>query len=810
MAQDTNFDETPTASVTDFEDRSLAEVVGQLWHAPRSTLQALVQVTKTPRYRRPERVILAPRPQSIEPPRIADTVAQPRVDGRLARQFGLRLAALIIAWWGTGILANSPIRTEEIALRNGLPFLLAGFGLWIVADVYGEWPALQRWLRREATNGEDEAASEAKPATPLIGLNPTRLVLAVFGLAASIVTLFANTDNQFTTIGVIAWLASILLWVGALSPPNAGPGRWLQTVLTQLRGWRWNNGTLWALVAILILGAAFRLADLENTPPEMTSDHVEKIMDSFGVLNGQHNIFFANNGGREPFQMYTMALVSQVPGLGMNHFTLKLLSAVEGLIAIVVLYWMGREVVGSENRQLGNLTGLVLAALVAASYWHTGLSRLGLRIVLTTAVTGALLVFLAQAMRHNRREDYIKAGLVLGFGLYTYQAVRMLPVVIIVGVGLAFLFNARSLRDRGRYFLNFVTLVLIAFVVFVPLFSYSLQFPEDFWRRTSGRLLGDDVITTTDEAGNIVERHATISERIEAFNENVPILANNVRNALLMFNWKGDVAWINGSPNAPTMDTFSGSLLIIGLAAWAVRMVRRRDVFDWLIPLALVIMLLPSALAIAYPVENPSHTRTSGALPAAYLIAALPLALLSQSVLRLAPGRRGQLIVVGMVTLIVLGSYTPNTRTYFVDHVNAYIGASLPHSEAGRVLRGFAESDGTYGNAFLVGFPHWWDHRAVGIAGGKPDWPNGVVSLNQLKTMMVSAINKVDDFRLDVERDLLFFVSVDDVDGLAWLENQFPDGRATLRQSYQYDDQYMLYRVPALGEAGFNEFVQSE
>jgi hypothetical protein len=494
----------------------------------------------------------------------------------------------------------------------------------------------------------------------------------------------------------------------------------------------------------------------------------------------------------------------------MNHDTLKLLSALEGLFGIVVLYWMGREIIGSENRQLGNLTGLILAALVAASYWHTGLSRLGLRIVLTTAITAGLLNFLARALRFNRREDFIKTGLILGIGLYTYQAVRMLPVVIVVGVTLAFLFTARSMRDRGRYVLNFMTLVLIAFVVFVPMLSYSLQYPEDFWRRTSGRLLGDDIITTTDAAGNIIERHATIPERIEAFNANVPILANNVRNALLMFNWKGDVAWINGAPNAPTMDTFSGALLIIGLAAWGVRMVRRRDMFDWLIPLALVIMLMPSALSIAYPVENPSHTRTSGALPEAYLIAALPLALLTQSVIRLAPGRRGQLIAVGMVAFVVLASYTFNTRTYFVDHIDAYIEASLPYSEAGRILRGFAESDGTYGNAFMIAFPHWWDHRAIGINAGKPDWPNGVISLEHLKLAMLLAAQRVDEFRLDPERDLLFFLSPADEVGVAWLQEQFPAGRAMLRQSYQADDQYMLFRVPALGEEAFMAWVRSE
>jgi hypothetical protein len=351
--------------------------------------------------------------------------------------------------------------------------------------------------------------------------------------------------------------------------------------------------------------------------------------------------------------------------------------------------------------------------------------------------------------------------------------------------------------------------VLVALVIFVPMLGYWMQYPDDFWRRTQGRLLGDDLITTTDEDGSIIERQATLQERLEAFNQNLPILTNNLRTALLMFNWKGDVAWISGSPNQPALDPFSGALLIIGLAAWLARMIRRRDVFDWLVPLALVIMLLPSALSIAYPIENPSHTRTSGALPEVYLLAALPLALLMGSFAEVVPGRRGTIVAGGLALLVVAGSYTANTRTYFVGHYDAYIDSSLPYSEGGRILRGFAESDGSFGNAFMVGFPHWWDHRALGIAAGKPNWPNALVSMDVLKDILFVAYEKTDEFRLDPEKDLLFFFAPDDADSLTVLQGQFPQGRASIRQSYQWDDSYGLYRVPALGEAGFLEWMHN-
>jgi hypothetical protein len=319
--------------------------------------------------------------------------------------------------------------------------------------------------------------------------------------------------------------------------------------------------------------------------------------------------------------------------------------------------------------------------------------------------------------------------------------------------------------------------------------------------------LGDDVITVTDDEGNIASRDATLQDRVEALLENLPNISNNMRTALLTFHWKGDVAWINGAPNKPTLDTISGALLLLGLAAWGIRMARRRDVVDWLIPVALLIMLLPSALSIAYPLENPSHTRISGSLPEVYLIAALPLALIAQSIWSMLGNRRGLTAAVGLIVLIVLGSYTLNTKTYFEDHVVAYIDSSLPYTEAGRVLSGFAESTGGYGNAFMVGYAYWWDHRALGINAGHPDWPNGVVTISRLRDDMRTAYERDGLYRYVPDRDMLFFYSVEDTETEETLQAWFPQGRVMLRQSYQWDDSYKLYLVPALGDAAFRAWL---
>jgi hypothetical protein len=55
------------------------------------------------------------------------------------------------------------------------------------------------------------------------------------------------------------------------------------------------------------------------------------------------------------------------------------------------------------------------------------------------------------------------------------------------------------------------------------------------------------------------------------------------------------------------------------------------------VPISAFIMLLPSALSIAYPIENPSTTRASGALPFIYVMMAFPLGVLVHALMQTTP-----------------------------------------------------------------------------------------------------------------------------------------------------------------------------
>jgi len=261
------------------------------------------------------------------------------------------------------------------------------------------------------------------------------------------------SDVVITTRGAIAWGLSVALWLTVLGADWRRVPAALKQVGIRIR-WRGLLG--WPVLAILViiaLGAYFRLHDLASTPPEMTSDHIEKLLDSLRVYEGYRGVFFPNNGGREAFQMYLVAFIAGPLGVGFSFDALKLATVVEGLATLPALWWMARQVVGTEtahDRQLGHWIGLALAGLVAISSWHVMLSRLGLRIALTPLTTALVIGFLARAMRQDRTRDWLALGAVLGAGVYFYQANRMLPILVVAGFGMPALAGVRSPRALGR------------------------------------------------------------------------------------------------------------------------------------------------------------------------------------------------------------------------------------------------------------------------------------------------------------------------------------------------------------------------
>ncbi len=574
---------------------------------------------------------------------------------------------------------------------------------------------------------------------------------------------FAGFAGNSLMGGLWPWLGAILLFLAAFAEE---PNFEQESARKNLHNW-WRHTDKRVLVilsVIMLLAIFFRIYLLQDIPAEMTSDHAEKLLDVQDILDGQRPIFFPRNTGREAVQFYLTAFLVRFTPLGMNHLALKVGTAIIGIMALPFAYLIGREF-------YGNLAGLITAFLMAVSHWHVAITRVGLRFPFTAAFATPALYFLFRAFKANRRNDWLAAAGFLGIGLHTYTAMRIVPLLFIMLIGLRLTMDGwnrwrkRPLPSFNSWSSGFVRNGLIGgfftILLFLPLARVIIDDPEAFWLRMASRTQAVNQPSVLQQLG---------------------VLLGNTKNALLMFNIKGDVVIVNTIPGSPVLGLVTAALFILGVFYLLWRLLPHRDRRSLFILVTLFTFLVPSILSLAYPQENPSVVRTGGAIPWVMLVAALPLTIIVMRLQSL-PTYVGKAAAVVVFAVLAVGVVRYNYDWYFKRY-NALIRHSLWNSsEMGAVMRDFVQTGGDPANVTHVPFPHWVDTRNIGINAGYVRWDN------------VATDQTWQGGQTHSTKPKLFLVFPDDTKSLKRLQTLYPRGETEVFDSEREGKDFIIYRV---------------
>jgi len=438
----------------------------------------------------------------------------------------------------------------------------------------------------------------------------------------------------------------------------------------------------------------------------MTSDHTEKLLDVADVVDGLRPVYFPRNGGREPAEFYWLAFLVWL-GVPKGFMLLKLGMAALSTLNIPLMYILGRRVAGRE-------LGLLAALVMAVSYWHVVITRIGLRIAFAPLAATITLLFLYKAVQTGRRNDFLWLGASSGLGLYGYSGFRPMYFVLVLALVLKLLHDAWHGRrsEPPRAFLprplarHLAAGATVMILVAAPLIRFAVDRPFSFWGRTATRMLG------TEQA----MPHPLAQQ-----------LAINVRNGLLMFNLSSDQAWFQAAPFRPALERMGGALLVLGVVTALWRLWRFRDWRTGLLLVTVPVMLSSSIMALSFPNENPSFTRAAGALPAVCLLVALPLPIL-RVLWRSALGRVwGMFFHLVLLFGVMAGMFRGGWHRYFEEYRTSYDRNAQNTSEGSAVARAYMVAAGVdLAHIYVVGWSHGWDYRAIGIELGDVHW-NGLL-----------------------------------------------------------------------------------
>jgi hypothetical protein len=597
-------------------------------------------------------------------------------------------------------------------------------------------------------------SSETLPQEP--GVRPKYLLAAgVLGL----ITFLASAQNQFTLINVTAWVGSTIAMVGAFWQGPFLPLRdWLGRLMRrlgkpelriELSGW-----SLLVLAAFL-LAAYFRLVNLAGVPREMWSDHAEKLLDVVDVLNGQYSIFFPRNTGREAIQFYMAAATASLLGTGISFMTLKIGTAVAGIIAVPFIYLFAKEMAG-------RWAALAAMALAGIAYWPNLISRDGLRFPLYPMLAAPALYFLVRGLRLRSRNDLLIAGFFTGLALHGYSPARILPLVVAAGVGI-YLLHRTAGGIRWRMVTWLAAAGAVAWMVFMPLFRVALSMRQLFMYR-------------------MLTRMGPIEQPLPG--PPLTIFLSNLAASLKMFAWDDGEIWVAAIPHRPALDWVTGALFHLGLAIVLVRYLKKRRWQDLFLLLSIPLLMLPSILSLAFPAENPALNRSSGAIIPVFTIAGIMLAAIPGWARKAWQSLTAYRLALGATLLIFVLSASINYHLVLVDFSTQMIRGIWNTSEIGSVIAGFARSVGSYNSAYVVPYPYWVDTRLVGINAGRVT-KDYAVSRDALSTTLKEPGAK------------LFVIKPEDAETVAALRQLYPDGHLSRYVSDVEGHDFLLFNVPS-------------
>jgi len=474
----------------------------------------------------------------------------------------------------------------------------------------------------------------------------------------------------------------------------------------------WKSSEIYIFLLLILFGGIVRFSNLDNIPFGLWYDEADFGLKAIKIISdpGYFPVFFSDIRVSSYF-IYLIAFSFKI--FGISVASIRYASAFFGIATIIAAYFCGKELF---NRK----TGLLLAFFIAFSRWDINWSRIGLDNITTPFFEFLVIALLHRAFRKMQVMDFALAGLSLGFGLCFYASMRIFPFVIGIWLIAKWISKKDFFASSWRGLIFFVIAIIISSI---PITQYAIKNSEVFWSRVNETSIFNG--KTTIEGWNAV--------------------AENTREHLLMFNYKGDQNGRHNLPGEPMMDPITGALMVLGLGI-SISRIRKQKYFlfiTWFL-----LSLVPGIFSLDF--ESPQSLRAIGSLPVVFLLATIPI----QEVWKLIENEYEKNIknAVTVIMVLIFGfSMVYNLSLYFtyqVNSSNSWVEFSTRETIIGKKMAEFGEEANYYLSTFY--------HNAPTIQFLAPKINNS----KKLETYDIFPLDNIsgknDIFFLDPEREPFF------------------------------------------------------
>ena len=416
------------------------------------------------------------------------------------------------------------------SLNAGLILYLASFTFLLAAYIVGKKFILNNKSRKNYLNSIE--SSTAPGGTDKLLFRVISYLL--FGYV--VYKAYTLSDNIIT---MVFWLLCMAFLVFSLTSLE-------QLKADILSGFKKLNRTDWMIIAgIFLLATVLRIYNLGSIP-SVNQEEGFAAMGAYDVMNGTV---------KGPFQFgpksawgwtyysglyfYGHAFFMKLAGISV--FGNRFFAAICGILSVMVTMSFGRLLF---DKRVAYISGVLVAVLGVNVHF----SRFGFPFI-SNALMGIVTLYLI-LLSEKKRSPYIfaLAGISIGIAQFTWSAARVLPLVAL------FFYGYKCIQERQyikKYFFHLVSLLTGFVFSFLPLILPLKEKMPNFMEGAKRDFV----------FGGFMAEHQGKALTIY---DKISVVADNVKKALLEFNFYEDLGYCYDGPG-PMLPFFTSILFVIGL-----------------------------------------------------------------------------------------------------------------------------------------------------------------------------------------------------------------------------------------------------
>jgi 4-amino-4-deoxy-L-arabinose transferase-like glycosyltransferase len=230
-----------------------------------------------------------------------------------------------------------------------------------------------------------------------------------------------------------------------------------------------NYYWLW-LILIVFFGSILRIVRLDKVPPHLGNDEISIAFDSYSVRTSgkdEHGNYWplsfeSHRTYKSPLYAYLNMPINMV--VGNNEYGIRLLSALAGIAAIILISIMGKMLAGSE-------VGLIAAGLLALNPKAIMMSRIAFESNLAYVVMTCGILLMFKYLSKKNIWLAILAGVILGVSIWGYHTqwglVPLLAVILPI--------LSRNKLSIKKWWPMYLSLFLVSLPIFLNFVGVQLQ-----------------------------------------------------------------------------------------------------------------------------------------------------------------------------------------------------------------------------------------------------------------------------------------------------------------------------------------------